>query len=92
MLGNFLETICWKKFFGNYILGKFCNPYNVNLLMETFLWKIRVDTSRFSRGDNYGTMIRYHTIISRQWNLEHYLSIPAAQIFLEQCEAKQAKL
>ena len=37
-------------------------------------------------GGNYGTMLQYHTLVSRQWDLER-LSITAVQIFLERCEA-----
>ena len=44
MLENFLETICWKifqnyrleKIFGNYMLENLWDPYDGDLLMETF--------------------------------------------------------
>ena len=83
--GKFFETICWK-FFGNYILGYFWNSYDGNLLMEN-----SGGYQRLFEGGNYGTILQYHTTVSRQWDLERQLSIPTAQTFLEQCEGKRAK-
>ena len=49
-----------------------------------------VGSRRLFDGGNYGTMLRHHTTVSRQWYLERQLSIPitAAQTFLERNEAK----
>ena len=48
MLGNFSKLYA-GKFFGNYMLEKLWDLYDGNLLMETFRWKIWVDTSGFLR-------------------------------------------
>ena len=38
--------------------------------METICWEIRVDAGGFVKGGNYGTMLWYHTMDSRQWSQE----------------------
>ena len=74
MLGSF-----WKLY-----AGKFCDPYEGNLLMETMCWEIRVDAGGFLRGEImaqfYGITLRFQGKGAR--------SIPVAQTFLERSEAK----
>ena len=81
MLGKFFETVCWEflKLNAEKIFDTVC----WEIFLETICWKIRVDGGRFFEGGNDGTMLQYHTTISRRWNLECWLSIPAVQIFLE---------
>ena len=74
MLGNILETICWEIF-----LETICwEPPDGNYVLGN-----SGGCRRLFEGGNYGTMLRHHTTVSRQWHRVRKLSIPAAQIFLE---------
>ena len=65
--------------------------YAGNLPMETICWEIRVDAGGFLKGvivaPCYGIILRFKAMVPGA-----QLSIPAAQIFQERCEAKRAKL
>ena len=59
--------------------------------METMCWEIRVDVGGFLKGviiaQCYSIILRFKAMVPGA-----QLSIPAAQTFLERCEAKRAKL
>ena len=76
MLGNF-----WKLY-----AGKFCDPYEGNLLMEAMCWEIRVDAGGFLRGVWHNATASHYGFKATVPGAE--FTIPAAQTFLERSEAK----
>ena len=70
---KFLETMCWEIFWELYA-GNFFET----ICWEIF-WKLYADVNyvlgnsggcrRLFDGGNYGTILRYHTTVSRQWVL-----------------------
>ena len=63
----------WKlyagNFFGNYMLGNFLKLY-AGKLFGNYMLENSDGYQRLFDGGNHGTMLRYHTTVSRQWDLE----------------------